>query len=353
MADVRDLTESLAMIRESAAAIVPRGDLTRIRRQRFAAPGFDRAIWQKMASLGWPGLLVPETKGGSGLGMRAFAALAEELGAGLVPEPLIPAVMAARVLEGAPLAALLSGERLVIPAWQERANSLELAESATLDRDGRVRGTKCFVPMAGGADAFLVSTRQGLALVSHDAPGATLTLERRGDGGFYGTLTLDSAPADPIAGDFRRPLEEATLATAASLVGLTRRALAITLDYLKTRVQFGQPVGSFQALQHRVADLKIAYELARASVAQAAAVLDGAPPLPRSAAAVSRAKARASDTALLITRQAIQLHGAIGYTDEADVGLFLRKAMVLANLYGSAAVHRARWAALTPEEETP
>lgn len=353
MADVQDLTESLAMIRESAAAIVPRGDLRRVRAQRFAAPGFDRTIWRKMASLGWPGLLVPEAKGGSGLGMRAFAVLAEELGAGLVPEPLIPAVMAARVLEGEPLAALLSGESLVIPAWQEHANSLELAESATLDHGGRISGTKCFVPMAGGADAFLVSTREGLALVPRGAPGLTLTLERRQDGGFYGTLALEAVPATPVPGNLTRPLEEATLAVAATLVGLTRRALAMTLDYLKTRVQFGQPVGSFQALKHRVADLKIEYELARASVAQAAAVLDGETSPSRCAAAVSRAKARASDTALLVTRQAIQLHGAIGYTDEHDIGLFLRKAMVLANFCGSAAVHRARWAALLPEEEAP
>ena len=338
------------MIRDSAAALVPRGELRRIRALRFAPPGFDRAAWREICALGWPGLALAEKAGGSGLGMRAFAALVEELGAGLVPEPLIPAAMAARVLAGPRLAALLSGESIVIPAWQERANSLAAAEE-TVFEGGFLTGKKLFVPMAGGADFFLVSARGGLGLVARDAPGAALALERRQDGGFFGTLTLEGTPAEPVAGDFSRALEEATLATAAYLLGVMGRAFAITLEYLRTRVQFGQKIGSFQALRHRAADLKIQLELSRASVESAAGVLDQGAALALCRAAVSRAKARASEAAMLITRQAIQLHGGIGYTDECDAGLFLRKAMVLANLYGSASLHRARYAALAPEEE--
>jgi alkylation response protein AidB-like acyl-CoA dehydrogenase len=344
-----DLAESLRMIRDSAGAIVPRADLKRIRALRFAEPGFDRATWREISALGWPGLAVPEAEGGSGLGMHAFAALAEELGAGLVPEPLIPSAMAARVLSGAPLAALFSGETIIIPAWQERPNSLAIEADTTLTGN-RLSGRKLFVPMAGGADEFLVSARSGLALVPRDAPGVELGLERTQDGGFFGTLMLDDAPALPIEGDISVALEEATLATAAYLLGVMGRAFAITLEYLRTRVQFGRPIGSFQALRHRAADLKIQLELTRATVECAAGILDGGAPLTLCRAAVSRAKARASDAALLITRQAIQLHGGIGYTDEYDIGLFLRKAMVLANLYGSAAVHRARYAALAPGE---
>ena len=344
-----DLAESLRMIRDSAAAIVPRTDLKRIRALRFTEPGFDRATWREICVLGWPGLAIPEADGGAGLGMRAFAALAEELGAGLVPEPLIPSAMAARVLSGAPLAALLSGETITIPAWQERPNSLA-AEADTTLAGNRLTGKKLFVPMAGGADQYLVSARGGRALVPRDARGVDLALDRRQDGGFFGTLTFDDAPALPIDGDISVALEEATLATAAYLLGAMGRAFAITLEYLRTRVQFGRPIGSFQALRHRAADLKIQLELTRASVESAAGILDGGAPLTLCRAAVSRAKARASDAALLITRQAIQLHGGIGYTDEYDIGLFLRKAMVLANLYGSAAVHRTRYAALAPEE---
>ncbi|MGH7161694.1 MAG: acyl-CoA dehydrogenase family protein [Acetobacteraceae bacterium] len=345
-----DFTESLRLLRESAEAIVPRGDLRRIRHLRFTDPGFDRPTWQRICDLGWPALTRPEAEGGSGLGMRGLAVLAEELGAGLVPEPLIQAVMAARVLTGAPLTDLLAGRVIVIPAWQESPNSLSLAGDTVL-ADGRLTGRKIFVPTAGGADVFLVSAREGLALVPRDAPGATLMLERTQDGGTYGTLSLDRAPATPVRGEITRPLEEAALATAAYLLGLSRRAFAITLDYIATRVQFGRPIASFQTLRHRAADLKIQYELMRASVHAAAATLDREPDLSLSRAAVSRAKARAADAALLITRQAIQLHGAIGYTDEADIGLFLRKAMVYANLYGSAALHRDRYAALAPEEQ--
>lgn len=345
-----DFTESLRLLRGSVAAIVPRGDLRRIRELRFTDPGFDRPTWQRICDLGWPALALPERDGGSGLGMGGLAVLAEELGAGLVPEPLIQAAMAARVLTGPLLGDLLAGRAIIIPAWQERPNSLSPVTD-TVFADGHLTGRKIFVPMAGGADFFLVSAREGLALVPGDAPGAALTLERTQDGGTFGTLGLDRAPATPVPGDFARPLEEAALATAAYLLGLSRRAFAITLDYIATRVQFGRPIAGFQAIRHRAADLKIQFELMRASVHAAAATLDREPDLALCRAAVSRAKARAADASLVITRQAIQLHGGIGYTDEADIGLFLRKAMVCANLYGSAALHRDRYAALAPEEQ--
>jgi alkylation response protein AidB-like acyl-CoA dehydrogenase len=203
--------------------------------------------------------------------------------------------------------------------------------------------------MAAGADAFLVSTPTGLALVPRDAPGLTLDLDRAQDGGNFGTLTLTDTPAIPLAGHI--PLDEAALATAAYLLGVMDRAFAMTLDYLRTRQQFGRAIGSFQALQHRCADLRIQVALTRAAVESGAATWDARGPSPLASAAVSRAKSRAAEAAMLVTRQAIQLHGGIGYTDEADIGLYLRKAMVLANLYGGAAVHRARYAASVPEQD--
>jgi len=343
--------ESLRMIRDSAAAVAPRGgDLKRIRDLRFTEPGFDRAIWREMAEMGWPGLRLPEDAGGSGLGTAASCALAEELGAGLVPEPLIPVAMAAKLLPADRLPAVLAGERNVIPAWQERPNSMDAAGTTQL-RDGRLTGRKVFVPMAAGADAFLVTVPGGLALVARDAPGLELTLDQTQDGGHFGTLMLNDAPAEAIAGDPAEALDEAALATAAYLLGVMDRAFAMTLDYLKTRQQFGKLIGSFQALQHRAVDLQIQVALTRASVEAAAATLDaGAAPALRQAV-VSRAKARASEAAMLVTKQCIQLHGGIGYTDAYDVGLFLRKAMVLSSLYGPAALHRARFAAVSPEDE--
>ena len=345
-----DRGERIRLIRDSAGAIVPAGDLKRVRALRFREPGFDRAVWRQMCELGWLGLRVPEDAGGSGLGMREYCALAEECGAGLLPEPLIPCSIAARVLAGPELDRLLAGDAIVIPAWQEQANSLAL-DGGTVLRDGRVSGHKRFVPMAAGADAFLVSAGGGLALVKRDAPGVTLAIDRTQDGGQYGTLTLERAPAQPLAGDLAAAIEEATLATAAYLLGVMERAFAMTLSYLKTRQQFGKPIGSFQALAHRAADLKIEVALTRASVEAAAATLDTSAAAAVRQAAVSRAKARASDAAMRVARQAIQMHGGIGYTDEYDVGLYLRKAMVLANLFGSAALHRARYAQLALEDD--
>jgi alkylation response protein AidB-like acyl-CoA dehydrogenase len=341
--------EHLRMLKESAAGIAPRkGDLQRIRMLRFTEPGFDRPIWLKMCEMGWLGLRVAEESGGSGLGTQELCALAEELGAGLVPEPLIPAAMAACLLPADHLTDVLSGERIILPAWQEQPGSLAVDGETTL-RDGRLTGRKIFVPMAAGADAFLVSVPGGLALIERHAPGLHLEVQPTQDGGHFGTLTFDNAPADAVAGDARDALEQTTLANAAYLLGVMDRAFAITLDYLKTREQFGQKIGSFQALQHRSADLLIQLSLTRAVVRSAAQTLDEQPSRAASDAAVSRAKLRASEAAMVVTRACIQLHGGIGYTDAADIGLFLRKAMVLAPLYGAQAVHRARYRAAAPE----
>ncbi len=350
MSAAEDRADSIRMIRDSAASVAQAGGLKRVRTLRFTAPGFDRAVWRRMGEMGWIGLRVPEAEGGAGLGMAELCALTEELGAGLVPEPLIEAAIVASLLRGPALVALLAGERVILPAWQERANSLEPVAETVL-RDGKIAGRKLFVPMAGGADAFLVAAREGLALVERDASGVALATERTQDGGHFGALTLEDAPAAAVSGRIEPALDEAALATAAYLLGVMRGAFAMTLEYLKTRKQFGKPIGSFQALQHRAADLHIQIALTRASIEAAAAILDAADSnAARKQAAVSRAKARAAEASLLVTRQAIQLHGGIAYTDEYDVGLFLRKAMVLANLYGSAALHRARFGATAPEQ---
>jgi alkylation response protein AidB-like acyl-CoA dehydrogenase len=353
MSAAEDRAENIRLIRDSAAAVAPRGGaLSRIRALRFAEPGFERGIWHEICAMGWTGLRVPAEAGGAGLGMHEYCALAEELGAGLVPEPLIPCVLAASALHGRPLAALLGGTQILIPAWQERAGTLDPGDQTAFDGE-RLNGSKQFVHMAAGADAFLVVARGALALLARDAPGVTLDIARTQDGGHFGTLTMVNAPATPLLGRLAQDaLDEAALATAAYLLGVMQRAFALALDYLKTRRQFGRPIGSFQALQHRAADLNIQLELSRASVQAAATILDTeTAPAAQKQAAVSRAKARASESALLLARQAIQLHGGIGYTDEYDVGLFLRKAMVLANLYGSPTLHRARWTALVPEDE--
>jgi alkylation response protein AidB-like acyl-CoA dehydrogenase len=344
-----DPLEHLQMLKDSAAGIAPRkGDLKRIRALRFTEPGFDRNTWREMCEMGWLGLRIPEDDGGSGLGAREFCGLAEELGAGLVPEPLIAAAMAAQLLPADHLAAVLSGERIVLAAWQEKPNSIDMVGQTTL-HNGKLNGRKLFIPMAAGADAFLVTVPDGLALVERDAPGVSLEIVQTQDGGNFGTLILDDAPGEAIEGNADEALEHTIMASSAYLLGLMDRAFAITLDYMKTREQFGRKIGGFQALQHRAVDMQIQLSLTRATVGSAAYSLDNAPTLGQRQAAVSRAKVRASDAALVVTRTCIQLHGGIGYTDAADVGLFLRKAMVLSPLYGAPSVHRLRFRTVAPE----
>ena len=343
--------EIVRMIRDSASAIAPRGGpLDRVRALRFTNPGFDGAVWRQMAELGWIGLRLPEAKGGSGLGMLESVALYEELGRGLVPEPLIAGSLAAAMLaataEDTLLQNVLAGGSVVAFAWQGRADGIDPEADPSV--------TRLFVPVFG-ADAILLPAREagGVCLRLLPAGDADLALVPQQDGSTVANLRMPTNAGQTVSGDvgdaLAKALDEAALGTAGYLLGVAERAFEITLDYLKQRSQFGQALAAFQALQHRAADMKIHLTLTRASVQGAAAELDaGADPRRRSVA-VSRAKARAADTAMLVGREAIQMHGAIGYADECDIGLFTRKAMVVANQYGSAMAHRRRYASMADD----
>ena len=338
--------QSVRMIRDSVQAVFPpQGGLSRIRELRFGSPGFEPAVYRDMCRLGWTGVRVAHEFGGAGLGLTELCTIAQGLGAALVPEPVVPVAIAARFLRGEPLARALNGEFIVMPAWAERVGAIGIDCETTLE-GGRVRGRKRFVPFAAHVDALLVSTREGMALVRRDAPGVSVRSHTTQDGGNIGDIVFDNAPAEPVRGSFADVLNELTLANAHYLFGSMERILDITFAYLGVRHQFGKPIGSFQALQHRSVDLKIQLELTRAVLREAAAVLDdeGDPRL--RAMAVSRAAARACDTAMTAAREAIQLHGAIGMTDECDVGLFTRKVLTGYNLYGTSVAHRQRYLGL-------
>jgi alkylation response protein AidB-like acyl-CoA dehydrogenase len=346
-----DRAESIRLIRESAAAVAG-GDLARVRALRFTSPGYDPAVFREMGAMGWIGLRLPDAVGGAGLGMAEACALAEELGRALVPEPMIPAMLSAALLAAAgseaDLARLLAGEAYVATAWQEAPDAL--------DAPGSAQAPRVFVPAVGGATAFLVPVREEAGLALHLLPAEAQEIEAIAlqDGTQAGRFVPDLAQGRWLAADLAAPLaralDEAALATGAYLLGAMERAFAMTLDYLRTRQQFGKAIGSFQALQHRAVDLRIQVALTRASVEAAAATLDAGCTDTQRAAVVSRAKARAAEAAMLVTRAAVQMHGAIGYTDEYDVGLFLRKAMVQANAFGSATLHRRRFLACDGEE---
>lgn len=326
--------ERIEMIRDSASAVVPPdGDLARVRALRFGAHDFDRGVWHEIAALGWTAILVDEAAGGAGFGMGEYCALSEMLGRGLVSEPLVAVAGLAPALAGDDLAAVLNGERIIVPAL---TGGLSL-------QDGRLSGRCNGVLGARDADGFLVRAAGALHVV--DAAAVRVVAAVAQDGGSICGLELDGAPARDANADPQLD-DRLALGAAAYLLGLGARAFEMTLDYLRTRQQFGRAIGSFQALQHRCADLLVQVELARAAVFAAARACDEARPADEVARHVSRAKARAGDMAMLVTRQAIQLHGGIGFADESDIGLYLRRAMVLVNQDGSPAWHRKRYGAL-------
>ncbi len=361
--------DALRMVRDSAADFLAATD----QRQRMRAleadgGGFDHAAWRQLAELGWLSLLVPEADGGLGLGVAEVAAIAQEAGRHLLPEPLVdagvlPLALLARLpaggLRDVLLARLQSGEQVAGVAWQESAGELEpgsgLAVAHAERRPGagddayRVTGLKRFVRPGPGADGWIVAAdvAEGFALfwVDADAGGLQCRVDTGVDGLATATLALDDTPARLLAqgGDARRALQQATdiarIAQAAELAGIARRALEVTCDYLRTRVQFGKPIGSFQALQHRTVDALVQVELAEACLREGLRAVDGE----RLALTASRVKARCALAATEVTRVAIQLHGAIGTTNEYDIGLYFKRAMAQAARLGNAASHRARW----------
>ena len=368
--------EHRVLLADSVADFAARGtDIARVRKLRGSAAEYDRAVWKKMAELGWLGILVPEQYGGLGLGLTEMAIVARGLARGLAPEPLAAtAVLSATALVAAEnealkceqLPRLVSGQVLPALAWQEDAGVLDPAAaraSATPFEGGyKLSGTKRFIAGSAQADAFLVTARAGEAVVllwvPRDTAGARLALETLADGRAFGTLELKDAlvPKAHVAASgaaaaaaLSVAFDHANAIAAAELAGVMERALEMSLDYLKTRVQFGKPIGSFQALQHRAVDLHIHGEVANAVLEESLAALDLRPAAAARSAAASRVKARCADAALKITRETIQLHGAIGFTDEYDAGLYLKRALTLAAWLGGATWHRRRYARLTAE----
>ena len=365
--------ETLGMIADAVAAYaVP--DAARTRRVRDSAEGFDAKVWRDMAEQGWLGVLVPEGQGGLALGLEAAAAIARRLGYAAFPEPYVPvAVLAARVLARAPesalrddlLARLVAGDLLPGVAWQGVRGGIDVTGThvrAVPAGDGvHLGGESRFIPVPG-ADGFIVSASAdgGLGLYWAEAgqEGVDVAAERAADGTRSLRVTFSDAlvPAENClaapgegAAILRAALAEATVAASAEMTGLIERALDITLDYLRTREQFNRPIGSFQALQHRAVDLWIQKELARTTLdATVRALAGGAGNLDGWETAASSLKARAAIAGRLVAGQSVQLHGAIGFTDEYELGVYVNRALVLAAWLGNAAEHQRRFGARAP-----
>ena len=352
------------------------GGVARTRRLRSTGREYDSAVWKQMAGLGWLGILVPEKHGGLGLGLAEMAVVAEGLARALAPEPLnAVAVLAAEVLVAAEnealkeeqLPRLVQGEVVAVLAWQEAAGNVDPgainAQAVPFEGGFKLNGRKRYIAGAAHADAFLVSanTTDLIAVfwVPKETAGAVLQTEPLADGRSFGTLTLHDAQLTEkhcvargraATEALARALDHATAIAGAELFGVMSCALEMSLDYLRTRVQFGKPIGSFQGLQHRAVDLYIQTQLASAVLEEALLALARNPDARTRAALASRIKARCSDAGLRIAREAIQLHGAMGFTDEFDIGLYLKRALVLSAWLGNAGFHRRRYVELTARE---
>jgi alkylation response protein AidB-like acyl-CoA dehydrogenase len=321
---------------------------------------------RELAEAGVFGVTIPEEHGGLGMGLAAGGVIAEEVGRVLAPEPVVAGIGLSLGLlrrlcpDHAKLAQIVGGETVLTAAWQERGPNGAPAEASCRFADGKLTGSKAWVVGAAGADGILVVAEgeDGPVLALAEAAAEGLSVDRRAqaDGSAMGELSFSGTPAEELARGaavseaLADAINDATALAAAELVGLSERALEITVDYIKTREQFDKPIGAFQVIQHRAVDLHIMREVAQAGVREALALMDGETDTTARARLASRAKARAVTAARRITRDAIQMHGAVGYTDEYDIGLYLNRALVLSAWLGDDAHHRRIWFEAREEE---
>jgi len=339
-----DLSEDQVFIKRTAREfLAARYPLEEVRRLALEEErGFTDAQWEEIAGLGWPELAVPEDQEGQGLGAVELAVVAEELGYALAPAPLQSTWAAALLLAAAGEAPRLAGGRRGTVALWDEDMGRELTELTLEPADGTLTGTKIAVPDAAAADLLVVVTAGGRHfLVETGAPGVrieaaeALDTTRR-----YATVTLEGVEAEELSGDFEPAWRQVTVAVAAESVGVAQRALEMSVAYAQERTQFDRPIGSFQAVSHRCAQMLLEVEGARSAVLWAAWAIHHEPET--ALLAVSAAKAYASDCGARVTGAAIQVHGGIGFTWEHDLHFFFKRAWSNAHAYGDSRFHRDR-----------
>ena len=374
------LTEDQELLAKTAADWVSEhSPVSRVRALRDAKDpdGFSRDLWKQMAELGWVGIPFPETLGGAEMGLSELAVVLEELGRGLAPEPFLSTVLLggqALLLAGSEaqrkdwLEGVVAGEKLLALAQQERGSRFDLHRVATRAAAAggsyRLSGEKIAVLDGAAADAIIVVARTDgaedasegitLFLVPAGTPGLRVERQTRVDSRGAALVQLEGCEigADGVLGGVGEGLsvletvcERATVGLCAEMLGSMSEAFDRTLEYLKHRTQFGVPIGSFQALKHRAAQVFIEIELCRSAVMAAARAVDAG--TPDASKLVSLAKARCSDAAIRCANEAVQMHGGIGMTDEHEIGFFLKRARVAELTLGDASYHRERWARLS------
>jgi alkylation response protein AidB-like acyl-CoA dehydrogenase len=301
----------------------------RVRELAESDSPYDHALWKEMSELGWPGIAIPEEHGGQGLGTVELVILQEELGYACAPSPFLANACAGLLISGA-------------------GSDEQCARSLPGIASGEARGAAALTP----EEAPIVGAAEGAAvLVLNDGDGAQIV--EAGDAKLERLDLIDTTRAyfrvsadggDPLPGDVAPAVDRCIVALAAELVGVGQRALDIATDYAKEREQFGRPIGAYQAVSHRLADMLWAVEEARSLTYYAAWIADAEPEsLPLAA---SMAKARASDAAAQVAHDAIQTFGGIGFTWEHDIHFLLKRAKVSGQLLGTAGQHRERVAHL-------
>jgi alkylation response protein AidB-like acyl-CoA dehydrogenase len=349
------LSEEQSLLRDAARDFCrEQAPLARFRKMRDDKKnGRDPELWREMAQMGWAGILVPEEHGGAGLGYVGLGLVLEETGRTLAASPLLSTAMigaSALMLGGSNeqkaewLPKIAAGEVLVALAVDEGAHHSP-SKSKVKVAGGNLTGKKTYVADGHIADLLIVTGADGVYLVRADAKGVArkelITVDSRG----AADISIDNAEAEPLAGGAglaEQILDRARIGLAAEMLGQAQAAFEITGEYLKTRKQFGQVIGGFQALQHRAAKMFTDLELTRSCVYAALDALDRNSD--NLASWASLAKARAGDTLHLVSNECVQMHGGIGMTDVHDAGLYLKRARVAEGLYGGSAFHRDRYA---------
>lgn len=370
-----DLSDEQRLLVDTVASFAKKqSPLTRLRALRADPIGWTREVWKQMGDLGLLGVSLPESVGGAGGTFLDAALILEQLGATLVPEPLLASLVAAAPIlrlgndeqQARFVAPFAAGDASLALAWAEAQGRHDVADVATVaerhEGGYRLTGEKRFVLNGHAADFLVVPARtsgkardrEGVSLfvVDRDTPGLTIRSVKTMDGHHAAMLSFAGAvvPADRLLGAegaAAAALEEAMDLGAAGAcaegAGITRAVLHMTADYLRTREQFGVKIGTFQALQHRAVDMFVETELCKSMAILAAARATDTDVAERRAA-ISAAKVQLSVGGRLVTQQATQLHGGIGVTDEHDVGLYFKRMHILNVLFGDEEHHVARYA---------
>jgi len=356
------LTEEQVLFRDAAAKLAAKGGPRRARALRDAATEIDRLAWDEMIKAGWLAALVAEKDDGLGLGLFDLALALEETGKQIVMSPLVEAASAIwavmHATDTAHPARAKIVSKLVVPATALPGQRFGHADTPVFDpKSSSLSGWVSFVPFASPSDMFLVDATAGgemiLCLVSRNAAGLSIDTTPNVDGSTSSELTFSRVPVrdedivargDKAAATVSAMQELLILGTAAELLGVAQAALDMTVGYTKLREQFGKPIGSFQALQHRMVDCYVDAELNRSLLFKVLSAWDEDASHP---AMVPAVKARLSKAVLKTVRAALQLHGAIGYTDEHDIGVYYKRAVALAAKYGNEITHVGRFSHLT------